>query len=93
MEHKHRFEPWRGEGCMEPDCPNEPQPHRWPTMAEVPTEDPAKLLAEWLDWWAKDDDAPPKLPDALHVRTATFLVVRGYEQGIDYLPATIREGV
>lgn len=29
MTHRHRFEPWRGEGCMEPNCPDDkPKPDR-----------------------------------------------------------------
>jgi hypothetical protein len=32
-----------------------------------------ELLTEWLRWWANDEDAPVKMPNALHVRTALAL--------------------
>ena len=32
-----------------------------------------RLLAEWMSWFMTDDDAPAKLPDNLHVRTALYL--------------------
>lgn len=28
-----------------------------------------QLLAKWLRWWHENDDAPAKMPDALHVDT------------------------
>ena len=31
------------------------------------------LLRQWMRWWASTDEAPAKMPDALHVRTAIFL--------------------
>lgn len=31
------------------------------------------LLQQWLDWWASSDEAPEKLPNALHIRTALVL--------------------
>ena len=31
-----------------------------------------ELLAEWYAWWASSDDAPTKMPEALHVRTALY---------------------
>lgn len=33
------------------------------------------LLREWLTWWSSSDEAPPKLPNALHVRTTLVLLV------------------
>lgn len=38
-----------------------------PTPSEEET-----LLHEWLTWWYKTDEAPAKMPNALHVRTAIF---------------------
>lgn len=38
-------------------------------------DDPVDLLQEWFEWWQKDPDAPAKMPDALHVRTAIFLKI------------------
>lgn len=31
------------------------------------------LLREWHDWWFGSDDAPAKMPNALHIRTAMVL--------------------
>ena len=31
------------------------------------------LLYEWFAWWANNDDAPVKMPGALHLRTAVTL--------------------
>lgn len=33
------------------------------------------LLKEWLKWWLTDNDAPPKLPLSLHLRTALHLSI------------------
>lgn len=38
--------------------------------------EPVELLREWFRWWSDTDDAPAKMPHALHVRTATYLAVR-----------------
>jgi len=35
------------------------------------------LLAEWLDQWARNDNAPVKLPHSLHTRTAGALTAAG----------------
>lgn len=35
------------------------------------------LLASWYRWWRDADDAPAKMPDALHVRTAMYFILRG----------------
>lgn len=43
-------------------------------------ENPEDLIADWFRWW-RDSDAPAKLPDALHVRTAAFLTVRAVQSG------------
>jgi hypothetical protein len=43
------------------------------------TGDADSLLREWFDWWTKDADAPVKLPNALHVRTAMYLTPRDGE--------------
>lgn len=32
-----------------------------------------ELLQDWYDYWLSDPDMEPKLPDALHVRTAVLL--------------------
>jgi hypothetical protein len=34
------------------------------------------LLEEWFDWWRSSDEAPAKMDDALHVRTAMALMMR-----------------
>lgn len=34
------------------------------------------LLAEWMTWWEDDPHVPPKLPNALQVRTAIALTQR-----------------
>jgi hypothetical protein len=39
--------------------------------------DALSLLREWYAWWQNSDAAPAKMPDALHVRTAVFLTLRG----------------
>lgn len=36
---------------------------------------PWELLAQWYDWWRNTDEAPVKMPDALHVRTAMALMM------------------
>jgi hypothetical protein len=33
-----------------------------------------QLLAQWLKWWSENDEAPGKLPNALHVDTAVELI-------------------
>ena len=42
-----------------------------------------ELLGEWYAWWLRSDDAPTKMPDALHVRTALFFAT---EQNINNGP-------
>jgi hypothetical protein len=37
------------------------------------------LLQNWFEWWENSADVPAKLPHALHVRTAVFLVAKDYE--------------
>jgi hypothetical protein len=34
------------------------------------------LLQEWLEWWEVADQAPAKMPNALHIRTAVALARR-----------------
>ena len=41
-----------------------------------PFEDPNTLLELWFDWWRTNPDAPVKMPDGLHVRTAIHLKYR-----------------
>lgn len=41
--------------------------------------DTEALLAEWFQWWADTDEAPAKMPDALHVRTGMALLTRGVD--------------
>lgn len=36
-------------------------------------DDPLALLKEWFEWWEASDDAPAKMPNALHIRTALLL--------------------
>lgn len=36
------------------------------------------LLEEWMDWWSTSD-APAKLPEALHVRTAVVLQLASHD--------------
>lgn len=38
------------------------------------------LLREWMTWWERSD-APAKMPAALHVRTATLLVLHDMQSG------------
>lgn len=50
----------------------------WTDQEEVPTSvelDPDSLLEEWFDLWARGK-WEPKLPKALHVRTAVYLTRR-----------------
>lgn len=42
-------------------------------MSEPTKDDALALLAEWFAWWEDSDEAPAKLPGALHVRTALLL--------------------
>lgn len=44
-----------------------------PTEAEV-------LLREWASWWLETEDAPVKMPDALHVRTAIYFTTKSLNQ-------------
>ena len=46
---------------------------------EAVTEEEAGLLVEWFRWWRDSDDAPAKMPEALHIRTAMLLQQMGYE--------------
>lgn len=44
---------------------------------EVPVlDDPDELLDAWYDWWRTNPDAPAKMPEGLHVRTAIHLKYR-----------------
>lgn len=40
------------------------------------------LLGEWYEWWLGSNDAPPKLPHALHVRTGLLMTVAGIDPPI-----------
>jgi hypothetical protein len=40
---------------------------------------PIKLLNEWYRWWLTSDEAPAKMPQALHVRSALVLQSLGYD--------------
>lgn len=57
--------------------------------------DAVKLLREWYDWWWATEEAPAKMPDALHIRTATFFLLRGddpswpFEPSFNHGPRTI----
>ncbi len=51
------------------------------TEMDAADESPEELLRAWFHWWRQCDDAPAKLPDALHVRTAAYLTVRAIENG------------
>lgn len=42
----------------------------------------ANLLFEWYCWWFASPDAPVKMPEALHIRTALAL----QELGMDVSP-------
>lgn len=42
-------------------------------LAAQSTEDPDVLLDAWYDWWRTSLDAPAKMPNGLHVRTAIHL--------------------
>lgn len=46
---------------------------------EQPDEVPSDLLYEWYCWWFAAPDAPAKMPEALHIRTALALQELGYE--------------
>lgn len=35
------------------------------------------LLREWFAWWDRDDDAPAKMPGALHIKTAVHFASLG----------------
>lgn len=51
-------------------------------MEENPNDPKAiKLLREWFKWWQTDDYAPIKMPDALHIKTLTFLVEYQNDKG------------
>lgn len=43
------------------------------------SEQPLVLLQEWMKWWYETDEAPNKMPNALHVRTAVALATAGME--------------
>jgi hypothetical protein len=45
-------------------------------------EEASHLLFEWYCWWFASSDAPAKMPEALHIRTALALL----EQGFDVAP-------
>jgi hypothetical protein len=49
-------------------------------MSQVSPDEKASLdlLAQWYAWWFASDEAPPKMPDALHIKTALFLMENGY---------------
>lgn len=44
-------------------------------------EDPERLLLEWFRWWRSDPEAPVKMPEALHVRTAAYLTAKAVQDG------------
>lgn len=50
-----------------------------PRSAELVDCGPAALalLGEWYAWWLGSNDAPPKLPEKLHVRTGLLMEVAG----------------
>lgn len=48
---------------------------RTPSAADEAFGTPWELLAQWYDWWRNTDEAPAKMPDALHVRTAMALMM------------------
>lgn len=41
------------------------------------------LLFEWYCWWFASSDAPAKMPEALHIRTALALQELGYDLSPD----------
>lgn len=41
------------------------------------------LLLEWLVWWRDSDESPAKMPAALHVRTAVWLIMQAESEGAD----------
>lgn len=40
-----------------------------------------ELLRDWAQWWLESDDAPVKMPKALHVRTAVYFVQKRITEG------------
>lgn len=59
-----------------------PEPQRDLTEAEI-------LLLEWLAWWATDDSAPAKMPEALHIRTVLALLTINEAAVVAVLDAAI----
>jgi len=45
-----------------------------------------KLLHEWYRWWLDTNDAPAKMPKALHIRTAMALQALGFDVVPDQQP-------
>lgn len=63
------------------------------SVSALPEVDPYALLMEWLRWWKEDPEAPVKMPNALHVRTAMALLVHAQAVGGDLALAEMARGV
>lgn len=42
-----------------------------------------RLLREWALWWHDSDEAPAKMPGALHIRTSLYFTERKHGQSTD----------
>lgn len=62
-------------------------------MSQLPEVDPYALLMEWLRWWKNDPQAPAKLPESLHTRTAMALLVHAQAVGGDLALAEMAQDV
>lgn len=67
---------------------NHPEAKRAQALADLG--DPIEMLLEWYRWWEVALGVPPKLPRALHVRTAMMLVNNGHPEIMELEPSAKR---